>query len=596
MGSSWRQALQSHWPVILAAFAAGAAILLYRTYLFWGDAPLLGDTDDAMRMVVVRDFLAGQGWYDHVQHRLNTPYGAEIHWSRLVDVPIALLIAGLRPFAGAASETAAAMAWPLILLFVLLWLSARLTERLVGPAGVLPAVVLPILSPAITAEFIPGRIDHHNIQVILTLAIAWTAVESLTRPRFAFVAGVVAATALAIGIEAVPVIVAAILAFGLLWVFLPHAARQLRMFGLAFAGGTLVHLAIALPPERWFEPACDALSLTYAVAAILVGAAFTALSLVRAPSAWLPRLAIGVAAGAAVIALTLALFPACLGGPYAAVDPWLRANWIDSISEAKPWWQSLQDLPAYTLAVGIPPIIGLGVVGYRVRVKPQDRAAWLVLALFLLVATIVMLAQVRGARLATMPAIPAAAWLIVHARAHYLAARSLVTGLALIASWFVFAGVLVIIAVSAVVFLVPGRAQQVAASQASRDACQLPASFSEIAALPPARIMTPTDLGAHLLLETRHQVVAAPYHRNEAGVRDAFAFFNQPIAEARRIATERGLGLVVTCPAMAEMHGMPWAAEDSFVKLVGEDALPAWLQPVPVEGPLQVYAVAPEER
>ena len=49
----------------------------------------LGDTDDNMRMMQVRALLAGQGWYDLRQYRLNPPFGADIHWSRLVDLPIA---------------------------------------------------------------------------------------------------------------------------------------------------------------------------------------------------------------------------------------------------------------------------------------------------------------------------------------------------------------------------------------------------------------------------------------------------------------------------------------------------------------------------
>jgi len=596
MRAFWRSEHPSHWPLILAAFAAGALILAYRAHGQWGSAPLLADTDDAMRMVVVRDLLAGQNWYDHVQHRLNTPFGAEIHWSRLVDLPIALLILVLGPFAGAASETAAALIWPLLLLLALLWLSARCALRLVGPAGVLPALVLPLLSPAITAEFIPGRIDHHNVEVILTFAIAWASIESVHRPRFAWLAGLLAATALAIAIEAVPAIAAAIVSLGLLWVFVPGTGRQLRGFGLAFAGGTLLHLAIAMPPSRWLEPACDVLSLTYAVAALLVGAAFMGLSFLERPVAWWARLGLGLFAGGGVLVLVLALFPACLQGPYAAVDPWLVENWINGISEAMPWWQSVRDLPAYTIAVGIPPVLGLGVIAYRVSVKANDRAAWLILAVFLGVAAMVMLAQVRGARLATMPAIPAAAWLIVHAREHYLKARSLLNGVALVVSWCAFAGVLVVFVVSQAVNLMPGRAQTVLQARGAADRCQLSSAFADLAALPPERIMTPIDLGAHMLLETPHEVVAAPYHRNEAGVLDAFRFFNAPIGEAREILDARGIGLVVTCPNMAEMRGMAWAAQDSFVRLAESGNLPAWLQPVESAGPLAVYAVLPEAR
>ena len=36
-------------------------------------------TDDAMRLVEVRDLIAGQGWFDLMQHRLDPP-GVSMHW------------------------------------------------------------------------------------------------------------------------------------------------------------------------------------------------------------------------------------------------------------------------------------------------------------------------------------------------------------------------------------------------------------------------------------------------------------------------------------------------------------------------------------
>jgi len=60
----------------------------------------LGDTDDNMRMMQVRGLLHGQGWFDLQQHRLA---GSNIHWSRLVDLPIAGLILLLRPLVGGAA-------------------------------------------------------------------------------------------------------------------------------------------------------------------------------------------------------------------------------------------------------------------------------------------------------------------------------------------------------------------------------------------------------------------------------------------------------------------------------------------------------------
>ena len=47
-----------------------------------------------------RAALPARDWFDLRQYRLNPPVGANIHWSRLVDLPIAGLILALRPLVG----------------------------------------------------------------------------------------------------------------------------------------------------------------------------------------------------------------------------------------------------------------------------------------------------------------------------------------------------------------------------------------------------------------------------------------------------------------------------------------------------------------
>ncbi|MEO5805589.1 hypothetical protein [Devosia sp.] len=594
MTSQHRTAPHVNLLLVLAVFAVAAGTLITRAVVSGATTPLFADTDDAMRMVVVRDFLNGQNWYDIVQHRLNTPFGAEVHWSRLVDLPIATIIAIATPFAFGHAEQVAAYIWPLSLLLVLLWLSARLTLRLVGPDGVLPALILPVLSPAVTAEFTPGRMDHHSIQIILTLAMAWASIEALKRPRFALLAGVLCATALAIGTEAVPAVAAAIAAFALLWVLGEMQAKALRWFGLSFAAAALVHMAIALPPSRWLVPACDALSIFYVGAAVVVGVLFTGLSVwpKAAVSPW-PKLIAAVITGAIGIAAVLAIDPLCLHGPYASLDPWLISHWIDAIAEAKPWWNSLWDLPAYTIAVGVPGALGLILIGLHLR-QHKDRGEWLVLLMFLASATLIMVLQIRGSRLVTLPAIPAAAWLIVSARARYLNSQKLRDAIGLLASWLAFSGIVIVIGVTLIIARIPSHAQQIAETRGDRFACLMPDAFADLKGMAPEQLMTPIDLGSHMLLETPHSVVSAPYHRDAEGVRDTFDFFNEPIAKARTILVRRGIGLVVTCPAMPEMQGQVDAAPDSFVRLAEQDALPSWLKQVSSSGPLKIYAVQPQ--
>ncbi len=248
------------WLPLCGTFAVTAAIYVYRAVTSSATTPLILDTDDAMRLNQVHDFLNGQNWYDLVQHRLNTPYGAEIHWSRMIDLPEAALLFVLRPLAGSFADTLAAYIWPLGLMFILLYLTAKLSIRLAGQGALLPALVLPAFSLITMAEFAPGRLDHHSAQILLTLLLVLSSVESLTRPRYAIAAGIAAATAIAVGIEGLPMIAAAVLVYGLMWISIPARADALRNFGASFALASVAHLALALPPARWLSPACDAIS------------------------------------------------------------------------------------------------------------------------------------------------------------------------------------------------------------------------------------------------------------------------------------------------------------------------------------------------
>ena len=76
---------------------------------------VLSDTDDNMRMMQVRALLHGQGWFDLRQYRLDPPFGANIHWSRLVDLPIAGLILLLRPLIGGANAEQVTHAFEILL-------------------------------------------------------------------------------------------------------------------------------------------------------------------------------------------------------------------------------------------------------------------------------------------------------------------------------------------------------------------------------------------------------------------------------------------------------------------------------------------------
>ena len=574
------------WALTAAALA-GRALATAQT------VPLILDTDDAMRLTEVHDLLAGQGWFDLIQHRLNVPYGAPMHWSRLIDAPEAGLHLVLQPLLGNTTDIALAYAWPLLLIGPLLWLTARLALRLGGRRALWPALLLPAFSLITLAEFGPGRLDHHNVQIVLALAMLAATIAALERPRFALAAGIAAGVGLGIGIEALPVVGATIMAFGLAWIGSDRHAPALRDFGLSFALTTALGLAQGVPPERWLVHGADAISFTYALAAALCGAALLGLSLLKASAP--VRLVAGLLAGATVIGVMVVADPALLGGPYGGMDAWLRANWLDRISEAEPWLTSVVGEPVYAISVAAPVATGLGVIAWNIVRRPHDRALWLTYGLVLAVAFMVMLLQIRAARFAAPLAVPACAMLVGAAWQRMVGTRGFAPILATLGSAVASAGFAV--AVLATIALAAFPAYEAATAdplRGERNACLMPAAFADLAGLPPERVMTPIDLGSHMLLYTGHAVVAAPYHRNEQGLLDTLGFFNRPIEDGRAILRARGITLVVICPAMREIRGLIDRAPDSFVTLFAERRLPAWLHEVSRPGDaLVVYSVEP---
>jgi len=275
------------WP-LLVFWALGTAAFAAKAGFTAATTPLILDSDDAMRLTEVHDFLGGQGWFDLVQHRLNTPYGASMHWSRLVDLPEAALLFLLRPFAGEAADTILIYLWPTLLLGPLLWLTAKLALRLGRREAVWPALILPSLSLITLGEFVPGRLDHHSAQILLSLAILYCTIAALERPRFAIGAALAAAAALAIGIEGLPIVAVTAVVFALMWVADERHADAMRDFGLAFACAMALALAQGVAPDDWLLLRIDAISVVYVVAAILCGSAFTALSLLPLPRRPLP--------------------------------------------------------------------------------------------------------------------------------------------------------------------------------------------------------------------------------------------------------------------------------------------------------------------
>jgi len=240
---------------------------------------LLPDPDDMMRLAQVRDWIGGQNLNDWTQYRIGPPEGGPMHWSRINDFGIAAFIVTLTPIIGQyQAELVAVIAYPLLLFTLAILLSARIGRRLWGPSAGLVAAILTGLAYPGTTIFVPGRIDHHALQVVLIQGIVLCLMRSPS-VYAGVAAGVLTGISLVVGLETAPQIAVLVSVTALLWVVRGMDERD-RLVG--FAAGlitTTVLCLLFLRPTYWTAQLCDAFTPASSTGTIAVGLAFVALAL-----------------------------------------------------------------------------------------------------------------------------------------------------------------------------------------------------------------------------------------------------------------------------------------------------------------------------
>lgn len=596
LSREWKWIVLVGWALIAAWYLSKYAPAM--RYL------ALGDTDDNLRYVQVRDWLAGQSWWDLTQHRMNPPVGGNVHWSRLVDLPIAGLMLGLRPLVGAlrADELALGLA-PLIPLLPLMAALAFIARRL-EPDGLawIFAAALPLGAGMALGMFMPMRVDHHGWQLALT-AIAVAGLVDSDHRRGGLVAGAASALSVSIGMEMMVYLAGGGAMIALRWVFKPGAARRMIPYALSLSGSTaLCYLLFASNANR--QPVCDALSPIWTTLLVLAGALMLLLAALPLRS-WQQRLAAGALGAGALMAFAWLVWPQCLTGAY-QISAELERSWLVYVREAKP-------ITAQGPRVWIPlvalPFTGLicAMAGAWRHRHDLDRVwAWGTIALMILFAGSLLFWQIRAAPAAQLLAIPPVAW----AGWQLLSALWSARWPARIASL----GALVLLGCIASAYALfpllaphilnqaqtkpnPALVSRSAKIRTAASRCKALPALRLLNQLPPSVILTMVDLGPRLLATTHHSVIAGPYHRNGAAILDIHHAMDGSPARSRSIAEAHGARYVLICPGFPEGTIYSGRSPKGFYAAMLRGDVPAWLDPVQLRTtatlPFRVYRIAP---
>ena len=570
---------------------AAARLPLVRIVLIWGVLAamllltgaqnILGgqfpDPDDTLRMVQVRDLLAGQNWFDTTQYRIDPPSGVPMHWSRLVDIPLALVALALQPLLGpAAAQMTAAVIVPLLTLgcLVLLvgWMASRHFDREVTGFAALCCGIVPVT----LAQMQVLRIDHHGWQIVAVVA-AVAALLQRNPARGAWIAGLCLASALSISLETLPFAAALAALYALRRLIDPAERTTLAHYMAALASGSVLAFLATRGPAA-LTPWCDAVAPAHLAFFALVAVGCWLLSIPRALPRWAVVTGLGIV-GVTGLAAYAVVAPGCLATPFGNLDPLVREYWYLNVSEGLPAWRQTP----VKVASSLPQILlSLGALAWLYRTTEGAERRWWRDYLLLFAATVLagLLVWRSMAFAGALAAVPLG-WLLSRTLSALREWRQRpAIRHAVVALTFVAIG-------SAALLLLTNKRAQATDAMSSRlssavreSRCDLRRNAPLLDRFAPATIFAPLDIGPSLIERSKHAVVATGHHRAQAAMHDVIAAFMSEEDIARQTIAAHGASLVVVCADLVEpaIYAAE-APEGLMADLLAGDA-PAWLEPV----------------
>jgi hypothetical protein len=581
--------LDRHW--LRLTLIAWAILLLWFMVDRWNAIRWLslGDTDDNMRLAQVRALLDGQGWYDLRQYRLSPPAGFDIHWSRIVDLPLAALILLLRPVVGVAeAERLACGIAPLLPLSIALLGLTVTVRRLVSPIAWPLAIALLLCCTTTLSMFMPDRIDHHGWQLaMLSLTVAGLA--DPRQRRGGLVVGVSSAVSLNIGLELLPYAAMAGAIIALRWVWTRDEAARLSVYGLALAGGSGIGFVLFASNANQVLR-CDALTPVWLSVMVVGGGFLFLLALLNPAQRWV-RLTLTLAAGAIIAAGFAWMFPQCLGRPE-QVSPELARTWLNNVREARPIYKHPLRMAFPIVALPVIGLIGACLATWLARRRPSI-TGWVPVLMFSTFAGLMLLWQARAgpaAQLLAVPGMVALAWIGLPWLLRYRGIGVKVAGGAVIlaALGVLFSGSMMKF------FSIDRPSKRVQVVNRATGLCMTVPAMKPLDRFPKQVIMTFVDLGPRLIATTHHDAIAGPYHRNGDAILDVQHAFSRSPENFRATAKKYGATLLLVCPNMAESTVYRARNPGGFYDQLAHKKVPAWLTPLPLpkNSPFRLFKIS----
>jgi hypothetical protein len=543
--------------------------------------------DDIMRLLSVRDWIAGQGWYDTTQYRLLPPDGVSLHWSRYIDLGIASIIVPLSYIVPMdTAEQLAVSIWPTLIMIISVLVVGFGTRRLFGAVPACFAVLCLVFWP-VTASLhtSAGNIDHHNVQMLMMMLLGFAVVWPSRPVGAGLVGGLAAAFSLAVGLESLPFIVGAGMVVLIRALFLPtQISRQLLVvFCVTLGLGSLLFWAGQTAPSNWGNAVCDQLSLPtlglVAVAAVACVLPMTFGRVLHGP--WMHLAATVVLTGLGIL-LIWPVMAGCLDGPYGDLPIDLQETISSRITEAKPVWAYMQRDPDQGLMFLLPVLVALLLGGFQWLGARQTEGhggqknqALGLLLILCLVGTAMVFVQMRTVIMVASVVPIIGGLVIARLLDGYLKERDLTQGLVMI--------VVAVTIISPNAFIQPFVSlwdDEQSESITSVSNCRGYASIVALNDVPPAVVLTHLNFGPLLIWATHHQGLAAPYHRSATSLANGIAPFRLDSAQMADYVRDAGATHLLLCRG--------YRYDSDFARELASGGSADWLHPIALSDDAQL--------
>lgn len=553
---------------------AGVALLLLIVCRSHIAKLTMWDPDDYMRLAQVRDWIGGQSFFDVDQHRFDPRHIFSMHWSRIVDAPIATLSLLF-------GERFAITAVPLLTLGGIMGGIAIATTRLASRRAGTIAAAVAATTPLILFYVLPLRIDHHGWQVMMAAFTLAACFDSDPR-RGGMLAGFGAATWLAVSMEGLPLVTAIALMQGMRFAIEGRAFGadiRFRCFAIALGIASPAWLILLRGPHAFSASYGDMLSPAWLGPLMLAPlAAALAMPLV-ADRGIVARLGLLIAAAAIGVVALLRIDANVLSGPFKALDPMVRSYWYDNVAEGLPIWRQTGDT---VMMLAMFPVVGIAgtIAAWRGTQDEARRRNWMAMLFLALAAFAVSIFVQRAGAVSHLYMVPGAAFLLASI-------------LGKVGTWTrplprVFASVGAVLLCSPLMTASAGMAAlAIVRPEPStppgnvEPACAAPCdAFGALNRLPSSHIFASLDVGPRMLVNTHHSFLASGYHRNVAAIHDVIGGFTGPAEAARRIMIAQDMDYVLIDPTGNEAIIYSQHAPKGLMADLLHGRVPDWLEPV----------------